>query len=291
MSYVFQFFELLWGVVVGLVAALKMPIVLPFVALLILLRILRANMLVWSLAWWVALYVTLGHAFKIPLPHSVITIYMTIVTGGLLAYASSSRKRWDSFLTPILRLVLEPRHRLTLAAIVVLIPLSAAFNVYRGMQVPLEAPSFGRTVHPAPPSTITVHDNTIDLVVGDNPFREMEQRDPEAFQAHLENGRRVYFQNCFWCHGDGMAGDGMFAYGLNPIPTNFTDAGILPMFQETFLFWRVSKGAPGLPEEGGPWDSAMPRWEQFLTEEEMWDAVAYLFEYTDYRPRKQEVHH
>ena len=35
----------------------------------------------------------------------------------------------------------------------------------------------------------------------------------------------------------------------------------------------------------------MPRWEDFLTEEEMWDAVAYLFEYTEYRPRKQEVHH
>jgi len=291
MSYVFHFFELLWGMVVGLVAALKMPIVLPIVALLILLRILRANMLVWTLAWWVAIYVTLGHAVKIPLPQSVITIYMAILTGGLLAYVSSSRERWDSFLNPILRLVLAPRHRLTLAAIVVLIPLAAAFNVYRGMQVPLEAPSFGRTVHPAPPSTITVHDNSIDLVVGDNPFREMEEQDPEAFRAHMENGRRVYFQNCFWCHGDGMAGDGMFAYGLNPIPTNFTDAGILPMFQETFLFWRVSKGAPGLPDQGGPWDSAMPRWEQFLTEEEMWDAVAYLFEYTDYRPRKQEVHH
>ena len=64
----------------------------------------------------------------------------------------------------------------------------------------------------------------------------------------------------------------MYAHGLNPIPTNFTDAGrASPQLQETFLFWRIAKGGPGLPEEGGPWDSAMPAWEKFLTEEEMWD--------------------
>jgi mono/diheme cytochrome c family protein len=87
-----------------------------------------------------------------------------------------------------------------------------------------------------------------------------------------------------------MGGDGMFAYGLNPIPTNFTDPGVLPMFQETYLYWRVSKGGPGLPEEGGPWDSPMPTWEKLLTDEEMWDAVTYLFEFTGFRPRAQEVH-
>ena len=145
---------------------------------------------------------------------------------------------------------------------------------------------------PAPPQTISVLDIEVDLIAGDNPYRSLEHDDPEAFAIRLENGRRVFFQNCFYCHGDNMNGKyGMFSYGLNPIPTNFTDQGILPMFQETFLYWRVSKGGPGMPAEGGPWDSAMPRWEQFLTEEEMWDAVAYLFEYTGFEPRKQEVHH
>ena len=113
----------------------------------------------------------------------------------------------------------------------------------------------------------------------------------EAFAAHVENGRRVYYQNSFFCHGDGLAGDGMYAHALNPIPTNFMDRGVISQLQESFLFWRISKGAPGLPEEGGPWDSAMPAWENFLTEEEMWDAVMYLFEYTGYKPRAQEVHH
>ncbi len=126
---------------------------------------------------------------------------------------------------------------------------------------------------------------------GSNPFRELEEHGASEFEAHVENGRRVYFENCFYCHGDAMAGDGMFAHGLNPIPTNFTDPGVLPMLQESFLFWRISKGGPGMPEEGGPWDTAMPAWDAMLTTEEMWDAVLFLYSYTDFRPRAQhEVH-
>jgi mono/diheme cytochrome c family protein len=159
------------------------------------------------------------------------------------------------------------------------------------MNVPLEAPAFGRTVHPAPWPTITVHDNEIDMSTADNPFRELEQADPDSFARHVDNGRRVYFQNCFYCHGDGMAGDGMFAHALNPIPSNFTDPGVLPMLQESFLFWRISKGAPDLPEEAGPWDSAMPAWESFLTEEEIWDVVLFLYDFNGYRPRAREEHH
>jgi mono/diheme cytochrome c family protein len=267
------------------------PLALLLAAVLAGLRRVKPPMLGWSLAWFLATFVFLRFGFAVPIPGSVLTIYMMITLGAIFAYASSSRERLEGTVGPIRRLILDPGKRLQLAGLILLIPALVALNVYASMSVPVEAPLFGRTVHPAPPDSITIHENTIDLVAGDNPFREMATADPEAFQAHLENGRRVYFQNCFYCHGDTMAGDGMFNHGLNPIPTDFSDPGVLPMFQETFLFWRVSKGGPGLPEEGGPWDSAMPRWEQFLTEEEMWDAVAYLFEYTGYEPRKQEVHH
>ena len=82
-----------------------------------------------------------------------------------------------------------------------------------------------------------------------------------------------------------MAGDGMYAHGLNPIPTNFTDPGTIPQLQESFLFWRIAKGGPGLPGEGGPWDSAMPAWEKFLTEEEIWDVILFLYDHTGFRPR------
>jgi hypothetical protein len=91
-----------------------------------------------------------------------------------------------------------------------------------------------------------------------------------------------------FCHGDNLAGNGMFAHALNPIPTNFADGQTLPILSETFLFWRIAKGGPGLPDEAGPWDTAMPAWEKFLTEEEMWDVILFLYDFTDERPRARE---
>jgi hypothetical protein len=271
---------------------LNWPIVLGIVAVLVALRLFRAGLLTWSLAAWLCCFVFLKFGFAVPVPSSVRTIYLTILAGAILAYVSSDAERWASFFGPIVRVATESRYRMFLVLIVLLLPTMAALNVYVKMNVPLEAPSFPRTVHPAPPDSIAIHETTLDLIAGDNPYRSLAHDDPEAFEQHLENGRRVYFENCFYCHGDNMNGRvGMFSYGLNPIPTNFTDQGILPMFQETFLVWRVSKGGPGIPAEGGPWDSAMPAWEKFLTAEEMWDAVMYLYEYTGYAPRAQEVHH
>ena len=270
---------------------LKLFVVLPIIGVMLLLGWKRVSTLTWAMAWIVALWVGFKFGFLIPIPGSVINLYMGIALLSVFAYVTSSRERQAEFAAPIVNLVMRPERRIVLAGIVLLVPLLVALNVYVKMNVPLEAPAFGRTVHPAPPDLITVHDREIDLATAVNPFRELEESDQEQFQAHLESGRRVYFENCFYCHGDLMAGDGMFAYGLNPIPSNFTDQGVLPMLQESFLFWRIAKGAPGLPEEGGPWDSAMPAWESFLTEEEMWDVILFLYDYNNYRPRALTEHH
>ncbi len=94
-----------------------------------------------------------------------------------------------------------------------------------------------------------------------------------------------------FCHGDTLAGNGMFVHALDPIPTNFQDQGAIAMLRDSFLFWRIAKGGPGLPEEGGPWDTAMPAWEKFLKEEEIWDVIAFLYDFTGQKPRaKEEVH-
>ena len=50
------------------------------------------------------------------------------------------------------------------------------------------------------------------------------------------------------------------------------------------------QGGPGLPEESGPWDTAMPAWEKFLTEEEMWDVVMFMTDFTEYTPRARSAH-
>lgn len=280
-----RFFQIVYEVFSGLFEQLNLAVVLAIIVVMLVLRWRKVGMLTWALAWVIGCYLGFRFGFATPVPSSVITLYMAIVIGSVLAYVSSSRERWQSFFSPILHVVLQPRYRGLLVIIMLGLPALAAANVWMRMNVPLEAPAFGRTIHPAPPVKITVHDEEIDLVSGGNPFRPLEESDPEAFRQHVENGRRVYYENCFYCHGDRLAGDGMFAHGLNPIPTNFTDQGVLPMFQETFFFWRISKGGPGLPEEGGPWDSAMPRWEQFLSNDEIWDVILFLYDFTGYRPR------
>jgi mono/diheme cytochrome c family protein len=267
-------------------------LVLVAIAALLVLRWLRVGTFVWMLSWWLSIFLVLRYGFVVPIPSSVITMYMAIVTAALLAYASSDRGRWSGFVRPPLRVVLEPRLRPLLLVLVLAIPAATAYKVYADRKVPPEAPAFGRTVHPSPPDTITVGDQEINLRTGENPYLELEHSSPEDFARHLENGRRVYYQNCFYCHGDGMAGDGMFAHGLNPIPTNFTDGGVLPILQSSFVLWRIAKGGPGLPQEAGPWDSAMPAWEKFLSLEEMWDVNLYLYEFNDFAPRavSEEAH-
>jgi mono/diheme cytochrome c family protein len=265
-------------------------VVLLLLAVQVLLRQRRAGTFLWTLASWFSIWVFLRFGFTVPVPQSVISLYMGIATLATAAYVTSSRERLSAFAAPLVRLCTEPRLRPLLYAVAVLLPVLAALGVYRQMNVKLEAPAFARTIHPAPPDSITVHDKPFNLVTLDNPYRPLEKSDPAAFAAHLANGKRVFYQNCVYCHGDAMRGDGMYAHGLNPIPTNFADAGAIALLQESFLFWRISKGGPGLPEEGGPWDTAMPAWEKFLTEEEMWDVILFVYDYSGQRPRAREVH-
>ena len=117
---------------------------------------------------------------------------------------------------------------------------------------------------------------------------EVETENPEEFRTRVENGRQVYYENCVFCHGDNLSGNGMFVHGLDPLPTNFADGATIANLRETFLFWRIAKGGPGLPEEGAPWATAMPAWEQFLSEEEMWEVILFLYDFTGERPRATE---
>jgi mono/diheme cytochrome c family protein len=126
------------------------------------------------------------------------------------------------------------------------------------------------------------------VVTGDSPIRGLAESDPDQFAEHVARGKVVYYQNCFYCHGDTLAADGHYALSVNPLPANFQDPGVLPQLSEAFLFWRVSKGGPGMPDAGGPWDSSMPAWEKFLSEDDMWNVIAFLYDYTGFKPRAAE---
>ena len=109
------------------------------------------------------------------------------MTLAILAYMSSSQERRDEVSRPLVRLMTEKRFATLLGVTVVAIPVLAAANVYVKMNAPLQPPFFARTVHPASPSEITVHDKKIDLDNGENPFRQLETSNPAEFRKHVEN--------------------------------------------------------------------------------------------------------
>ena len=168
--------------------------------------------------------------------------------------------------------------RLVLAAVF------AYFQSLPGLEAPLEL----RSIHPAPPSSVKIFGKRYDLMSLENPFRHSEKEDPEQFGEFVAEGAAIYVSNCQYCHGDKLDGKGLYAQGLNPVPINFQDIGTIAQLQESFLFWRIATGGRGLPKEAAPWSSSMPRWEDFLTEEEIWKVILYLYDYTGQTPRTWE---
>ena len=217
-----------------------------------LLRLRRASLLLWAGAWWVGIYVLLRFGFTAPIPSSVVTLYMGIVSLAIAAYVTVDAG--------------EPRRSL-----------EHADPVHDGEAVHAAARRSGRR-HPGArgrervrederaaaaaavlahgPSGVAVRDHgarqaKINLDTAENPFLRLERSNAAEYRKHVENGRKVYYRNCVFCHGDNLSGNGMFVHGLDPIPTNFTDGSIAGL-RDSFLLWRISKGGPGLPEEGGP---------------------------------------
>ena len=197
----------------------------------------------------------------------------------------------------------------------VLLPLLIGGFSYNAMKPKSEEPIELRTVHPAPPASTKVHGKTYMLAdVAESVSRESRrqvrsgvQRTPmiveqgmgrlmkpnanpwdeksQGYLKYVREGGEIFFQNCHFCHGDNLNGRGLHAFAFNPIPANFTDPGTIAQLQETFIFWRVSKGGIGLPNEGFPWASVMPPWEQHLTVDEIWKVVLFEYWHTGYYPR------
>src|SRR5216117_3855547 len=178
----------------------------------------------------------------------------------------------------------EPRLKLVRAVVLAVVTALVGLVAYGQVTTTVAAPPNLRSIHPAPPAEVTFRGKTITLTGLENPLRQH----PDSLPAYLTEGKHVYYRNCLPCHGDHLDGQGHFASGFNPLPANFQDNGTIAQLTESFVFWRVAKGGPGLPREGTPWNSAMPAWEEFLTEDEIWSVVLFLYDQTGWKPRTWE---
>ena len=225
-----------------------------------------------------------------PIPSSLLTMYMFFVIVATLLVTTATEESAKEMSAPIKALVEDPSKKTIRNIVFVLVPLLAAWMTYSKLAPSFEAPVELRTIHPAPPSSLKAYGKSFDMMKLENPFRKFQKEDPEKFKVLVKEGGDVYYKNCHFCHGDKLDGQGQYAQGFNPLPLNFQDVGTIAQLQESYLFWRIATGGPGLPKEATPWLSAMPVWKDFLTEDEIWKVILFLYDYTGQAPRSWAVH-
>ena len=78
-------------------------------------------------------------------------------------------------------------------------------------------------------------------------------------------GADVFATNCASCHGEQGHGDGPAGAALDPAPKNLAD--LQARAGDDYLFWRIATGKEG---------TSMVPWMGILTEEQIWQAVAFI---------------
>ena len=78
-------------------------------------------------------------------------------------------------------------------------------------------------------------------------------------------GAEVFKTNCETCHGPQGHGDGPAGVALDPAPKNLAE--LQTRAGDDYLFWRISTGKEG---------TSMVPWLGVLTEEQIWQAVAFI---------------
>ncbi len=245
--------------------------------------------LLWALIVTAALYVLFAHILNPPLPKSLLIQYMVICIAGILMVVTFSDATASRFAYPMRALLGAPKLFVLRMAALIIVVAGVGGLTFLAIKPNFEAPVELRTVHPAPPSSIKVYGKSFNLLKLENPLRKKAREGSEEFKTYIKEGSDLYFKNCVFCHGDLLDGKGHFAAAFNPRPINFQDVGTIAQLQESFLFWRITTGGPGLPREGAPWASAMPVWHEMLKEEEVWKLILFLYDYTGYVPRSWEL--
>ena len=97
--------------------------------------------------------------------------------------------------------------------------------------------------------------------------RPAGQNVPQAIDA----GSQVYQTYCIGCHGPNQDGNGVNSLSLNPKPRNLRDGPFMQAMSYERIWTSLHKGVYG---------TAMPRWENTLTDTEFRDVIVYVFSLT-----------
>ncbi|MBI5885993.1 MAG: cytochrome c [Deltaproteobacteria bacterium] len=226
-----------------------------------------------------------GVLFAKPLPVSMLQMFFFFSAVVILLAMTATDEGAAGLVQPVISLFIDPSYTISRAVVIIIIPLIAAWITFAAVCDEAAAPPIVRSLHPSPPSAFTAYGRTIEMAGLANPYRAIEKTDEAAFRGLVLEGGKLYFKNCFFCHGAKLDGAGHFSQGLTPLPLPFKGTDTIAQLQESYVFWRIVKGGPGLPHEATPWLSAMPAWEKMMTEDEVWKTTLFIYDYTDNRSR------
>ncbi len=216
-----------------------------------------------------------------PLPEQVINMYMVMSVIAFLFYFSIQDETLNAFLEPIRAVVAGEDKKVLRVILFILIPLFASYIAYARVKPNSEPPVSARIMHPEPPAEIDFKGETIKILGLENPLI----KDTANLSKSIEEGKEIYYKNCFFCHGADLDGRGNFAEAFNPPPSPFRGTDTIAQLPESYLFWRIAKGWKGLPAGSDPGDSSMPAFEDFLKEEEIWKVILFIYDYSGNKPR------
>ena len=204
---------------------------------------------------------------------------MVTVLVGVLIWVSDSDERWNRFLEPIRATMVDGQALAADRA-------HGRHSASRGAaRLPTGAADGGGAAQPAlDPSRAAVLDHVPRPAAQSRRSRQPAQG-RRLDHGGLRGGKAGLLPELPSVPRRRLDGRGFFAHGFTPAPLPFNDSGTIPQLTESFVFWRIAKGGPGLPKEGAPWNTAMPVWEDILTEEEIWAVIVFLYEQTGATPR------
>ncbi|MGD2079889.1 MAG: c-type cytochrome [Nitrospirota bacterium] len=229
-----------------------------------------------ALATIIGAYIAMRYVVQPPFPANLTNFYMLFIIAGVVIYITLSDERIEEFLDFIsLRSKLPAVWDLSRKAILALIPLFVAFNVYSAQKVTYAPPAELFQPHVTPPKW------TVDLEIP-----EWAAHFEKWSEEHIEEGKNIYEDNCLPCHGKEADGKGPMASAIRypAAPTNFREPGTIAQLPLGYVYWRVRDG--GIFDK--QFNSAMPGWGDELDDDEIWKVIMYTYTKAGVKPRTWE---
>ena len=249
---------------------------------------------------YVSMWIT-GKPQPLPVPAALTAMYVFVTCLGLAIFISTSEENIKEFMQPIINFLRGGQTGMWAMArliALILIPLGVGALTYTQTAPRVVSATGIRIQHPTIPKEFESLTNPYRV-----PSEEMAQEyiaakgltgtpieEVKALvrKEALIEGRGLYQANCRPCHGSKADGNGPMAVGFRLKPADFTDPGLIATVVEGYALWRIRDGGRGLPKESTSWDSAMPRWKDELTDDQIWKIILAEYDTAGVEPRLPE---